>query len=140
MIDPKTLPECCKRAKAYNQEHEYADDYVSIGVSILLTVEHHRMILKEFDDLNDAAKDKNWGKYLLGLADVLYLACNLTQEAGLETVLSAAFSLQHRHQGVGTPSAERSRGVASDLKGQAQTRQHDNQKLQAMGATMSMTS
>ena len=29
------------------------------------------------------------------LADVLYLVCNLTQEAGLETILSAAFSLKH---------------------------------------------
>ena len=26
---------------------------------------------------------------------MLYLACNLAQEAGLETVLSAAFSLKH---------------------------------------------
>ena len=29
------------------------------------------------------------------LVDVLYLVCNLTQEAGLETVSSAAFSLKH---------------------------------------------
>ena len=35
------------------------------------------------------------GKHLLGLAEVLYQVCNLTQEAGLETVLSAAFSLKH---------------------------------------------
>ena len=31
----------------------------------------------------------------LELVDVLYLVCNLKQEAGLETVLSAAFFLKH---------------------------------------------
>ena len=66
-----------------------------LGVSIHRTLEHRRMILKEFGDLSDAAKGKSWGKYLLGLADVVHLVCNLTQEAGLETVLSAAFSLKH---------------------------------------------
>ena len=35
------------------------------------------------------------GEYLSKLVDALYLICNLTQEAGLETVLSAAFSLKH---------------------------------------------
>ena len=53
------------------------------------------MILQELDELCDAAKEKNWGEILLELVDVLYLVCNLTQEARLETVLSAAFSLKH---------------------------------------------
>ena len=42
--------------------------------------------------MQQASWDKDWGKYLLGLAEVLYHVCNLTQEAGLETLLSAAFS------------------------------------------------
>ena len=60
-MDPKTLLECCKCAKAYNQEHELsvADD--AIGVSILRTIEHRRVILKGLVDLCDAAKEKNWG-------------------------------------------------------------------------------
>ena len=43
----------------------------------------------------EAAKDKQWGEFLLEITDVLYLICNLTQEAGSESVLSAAFSLKH---------------------------------------------
>ena len=86
----KTLLECCKCAKAHNQEHELSVEDDATGVSILRTMEHRRVILKELDDLCDAAKDKNWGKYLLGLADVLYRTCNLMQEVGLETVLSPA--------------------------------------------------
>ena len=96
VMDLKTLLECCQCAKVYNQEHEVADNYGgAVGVSIHRTLEHRRMILKEFDDLSEAAKDKNWGKHLLGWADVLHLVCNLTQEAGLETVLSQASCLKH---------------------------------------------
>ena len=53
------------------------------------------MIQEELGELCDAAKTKIWGECLLELVDVLYLACNLTQEAGLETVLSGTFSLKH---------------------------------------------
>ena len=54
-----------------------------------------------FDDsgklkgLSKAAKSNNWGEFLLEVTDVLYLVANLTQEASLETVLSAAFSVKH---------------------------------------------
>ena len=51
------------------------------------------MILQELDELRDAAKEENWGEFLLELVDVLYLICNLTQEAGLETILSAQTQL-----------------------------------------------
>ena len=58
-------------------------------------LEYSAMIREELNELSDAAKKKTWGEFLLELADVLYLVCSLTQEAGLEIVLSAAFSLKH---------------------------------------------
>ena len=45
--------------------------------------------------MTDAAKDKNREAYLFGLVHLLHLVCNMMQEAGLESVLSAAFSLKH---------------------------------------------
>ena len=60
-MTPKTLLECCVCAKEYNQEHELADNYgAPIRVSIQRTLEHRRVITEEFDDLSDAAKDKDW--------------------------------------------------------------------------------
>ena len=53
------------------------------------------MIEEQLRELCDATKDKNWGELLLELVDVLYLVCNMTQEAGLESVLSAAIALKH---------------------------------------------
>ena len=58
-------------------------------------IEYCAMIREELHGLCDAAKGKTWVELLLKLADVLYLVCSLIQEAGLETVLSAAFSLKH---------------------------------------------
>ena len=112
-MTPKTLLECCKRAKEYKQEHELADDFgASIGVSLQRTLEHRIAVMKEFEGLCDAAKDKDWGKYLLGLSEVLYQVCNLTQEAGLETVLSAAFSLKHAANMSQTCAAEEAMDTA----------------------------
>ena len=53
------------------------------------------MIREELVELNDTAKKQMWGDFLLERNDVLYLVRNLTQEAGLETILLAAFSLKH---------------------------------------------
>ena len=67
----------------------------TVGVTLLTTLGHHKAIVRELDTLCEAAKDKDWGKYLLGLAEVLYHVCDLTQQAGLKTILSATFSLKH---------------------------------------------
>ena len=56
------------------------------------TLIHRSRILEKFREMADAAKDKNWDGYVLGLVSVLHFVCNLTQEAGLESVLSAACS------------------------------------------------
>ena len=53
------------------------------------------MIQAELKEVSGAAKAKNWVEFLSESTDVLYLVANLTQEASLETVLSAAFSLKH---------------------------------------------
>ena len=95
VMDPKTLLECCKCTRAFNQEHELPVGSGAVGVTLMRTIEYRNMILQELAELCDPAKEKNWGEFLLELVDVLYLVCNLTQEAGLETVLSAAFSLKY---------------------------------------------
>ena len=58
-------------------------------------LEYSSTIQEEFKELSAAAKAKDWGEFLLELTDVLYLVTSLAQEASLETVLSAAFSLKH---------------------------------------------
>ena len=78
-MTPKTLLECRKCAKDYSQEHELVDDFgASVGVSLQRTLEHRVAVMKEFESLCDAAKDKDWGKYPLGLAEVLHQVCNLS--------------------------------------------------------------
>ena len=67
----------------------------TVSATLLRTIEYRNMIVEALDELIDADKNTTWGEYLLELADVLYLVGNLTQAAGLETVLSAAFSLKH---------------------------------------------
>ena len=94
-MDPKTLLECCRCARASNQEHRLPVGSGSVGVSQVRVIECCAMIQEELLELCDAAKAKMWGEFLLELTDVLYLSCNRTQKAGLETILSAAFSLQH---------------------------------------------
>ena len=94
-MEPKILHERCRRARTLNQEHELPVGSGAVGVTILRIIEYRNVILQDLDELCDAAKDKNWRNFLLELVDVLYLICNLTQEAGLETVMSAAFSLKH---------------------------------------------
>ena len=53
------------------------------------------MIREELLELCDAVTTKMLGECFLELVDVVFLVCNLTQEAGLETILSAAFFLKH---------------------------------------------
>ena len=87
VMDPKTLLACCRCAKDFSHEHDLSDGN-DTGINIMRTLNHRSRILEQFDEMTDAAKEKNWGEYL-------HLVCNLTQEAGLESVLSAAFSLKH---------------------------------------------
>ena len=93
--DPKTLLACCKCAREFSREYDLSEGEDALGINILRTLEYRRKIMEEFDEMSGAAKDKNWGEYLLGMVSVLYLVCNLTEEAGLESALSAAFSLKH---------------------------------------------
>ena len=70
--NPNTLLGC-------DLSHEYAlSDGNDVGVNIQRTLNH-----------------KNQGLYLLGLVNLLHLVWNMTQEASLESVLSAAFSRKH---------------------------------------------
>ena len=59
-----------------------------LGISGLIT---------QFAYLQAAAERKDKQCCLWTLVDMLRLVCCMTNEAGLETVLSAAFSLKHEY-------------------------------------------
>ena len=60
VMDPEAFSECCKCARALNQEYYLPVGECTVGMSILRTLEYHRMIMEELDELSDAAKTNNW--------------------------------------------------------------------------------
>ena len=93
-MNPKTLLDCCQCAKEFTHEYDLADGD-DTGINIMRPLNHWSRILEQLGEMTDAAKDKNREAYLLGLLNLLHVVCNMTQEAGLEPALSAAFSLKH---------------------------------------------
>ena len=67
----------------------------NVRVAHSRVLEYSTMIQEELKELCNAARARDWGGSLLELTDILYLASNLVQEASLDMVLSAAFSLKH---------------------------------------------
>ena len=78
----------------------------NIGLDLSRVLEYRTMIQEELKELCDTAKAEDWGTFLLNLTDVLYLVFNLAQEASLETVLSAAFSLKRAANMRKTPASK----------------------------------
>ena len=71
LVKPKTLLDCCRSAR------------------------HRTGVITQFAYLQAAAVRKDKQCYLWTLVNIRRLVCCMTSEAGLETVLSAAFSLKH---------------------------------------------
>ena len=95
LLRPKTLLDCCQCAQEFLDEYDLNDGYDK-GTLYLMRVSGHRTrMLTQFQYLQAAAErnDRHW--YLWTLTNILRLVFNMANEAGLESVLSAAYSLKH---------------------------------------------
>ena len=90
----KTLLDCCRCAQAFIDERDLGDGLnageIKLMQSLVIT-----LVNTQFAYLREAAERKDKHCYLWCLVNILRLMCCMTNEAGLETVLSAAFSLKH---------------------------------------------
>ena len=92
---PKTLLECCQCAQEFLDEYDLNDGYDKGTLYIMRVSGYRTRMLTCFQSLHAAAErnDRHW--YLWTLTNLLRLVFNMANEAGLKTVLSAAYSLKH---------------------------------------------
>ena len=95
LMKPKTLLDCCRCAQAFIDEHDLGDGLDAGELNLTRVLGHHTRANTQVAYLREAASNKDKEGYLLCLVNLLRLVCCMTNEAGLESVLSAAFSLKH---------------------------------------------
>ena len=95
MMTPKTLLDCCRCAQEFDGEHALADGLDVRELTITRTIGHRTKALTQLEVLMEASKNKDEECYLLSLVNLLRLVCCVAKEAGLESVLFAAFSLKY---------------------------------------------
>ena len=93
LVKPKTLLDCCKDAHELLDEYDLNDGYDKGTLYIMRVYGHRTRML--FQALLSHAETNDRHGYLWTLTNILRLVFNLANEAGLETVLSAAYSLKH---------------------------------------------
>ena len=92
---PKTLLDCCKDAQEFMDEYDLNDGYDKGPLYVMRVCGHRTRMLGQFQALmTHAEKDDRHG-YLWTLTNILRLVFHMANEAGLESVLSAASSLKH---------------------------------------------
>ena len=95
LLGPKTLLECCRYAQECLDEYDLNDGH-DIGTLYLMRAYGHRTrMLTQLQSLQAAAESNDCHWYLWALTNILRLVFNMAYEAGLESVLSAAYSLKH---------------------------------------------
>ena len=94
LLRPKTLLDCCKDAQEFLDEYDLSDGYDNVTLYIMRVYGHRTRMLNQFQALLSHAKRSDRHGYLWTLTNILRLVFNMANEAGLETVLSAAFSLK----------------------------------------------
>ena len=75
--------------------HDLGDGPGAGEINLMRVFGHRTRMITQFVYLQAAAERKDKQCYLWTLVNILRLVCCMTSEAGLETVLSAAFSLKH---------------------------------------------
>ena len=95
LLGPKTLLECCQCGQEFLNEYDLNDGYDKGTLYLVRVYGHRTRMLTQFQSLQAAAErnDRHW--YLWTLTNILWLVFNMANEAGLESVLSAAYSLKH---------------------------------------------
>ena len=95
LLKPKTLLDCCRCAQEFIDEHDLGDGLDAEEITLMRVFGHRTRMITQFAYLQAAAERKDKQCYLWTLVNMLRLVCCMTDEAGLETVLSAASSLKH---------------------------------------------
>ena len=95
LVKPKTLLDCCKDAQEFLDEYDLNVGHDKGTLHIMRVSGHRSRMLSYFQALMYHAESNDRHGYLWTLTSILRLVCNMANEAGLETVLSAAYSLKH---------------------------------------------
>ena len=95
MMTPKTLLDCCRCAQEFVDEYDLADGLDVGELNVMRAIGHRTCAFTQFTYLQEASKNKDKENYLLSLVNLLRLVCWMAQKVGLESVLSAAFSVKH---------------------------------------------
>ena len=95
LLRPKTLLECCRDAQELLDEYDLNDGFDNQTLNIMRIYGHRTRMLGQFHALQYHAEGNDRHGYLWTLTNILRLVFNMANEAGLESVLSAAYSLKH---------------------------------------------
>ena len=95
LVKPKTLLDCCKDAQEFMDEYDLDDGHDKGTLYLMRVIGHRTCMLSLFQALAYHAESNDRHGYLWTLTNTLRLIFHLANEAGLETVLSAAYSLKH---------------------------------------------
>ena len=95
LVKPKTLLDCCKEAQEFMDEYDLNDGYDKGTLYLMRVLGHRARMLSLFQALTYHAESNDRHGYLWTLTNALRLIFHMANEAGLETVLSAAYSLKH---------------------------------------------
>ena len=95
LLRPKTLLECCKDAQEFLDEYDLNDGFDNETLNIMRIYGHRTRMLSQFHALQYHAERNDRHGYLWSLTNILRLVFNMANEAGLASVLSAAYSLKH---------------------------------------------
>ena len=95
LVKPKTLLDCCRDAQEFVDEYDLNDGYDTVTLYLMRVYGHRTRMLSHFQALMYHAESNDRQGYLWTLTNMLRLVFHMANEAGLETVLSAAYSLKH---------------------------------------------
>ena len=95
LVKPKTLLDCCKDAQEFIDEYDLNDGHDNGTLYLMRVFGHRTRMLSYFQALMYHAESNDRHGYLWALTNIFRLVFNMANEAGLETVLSAAYSLKH---------------------------------------------
>ena len=87
--------DCCRYAQEFVDEYDLADGFEVGDLKIPRVAGHRACALAQFTCLEESARLSDKENDLLSLVNLIPLVCWMAKEAGMETILSAAFSRKH---------------------------------------------
>ena len=95
LVRPKTLLDCCKDAQEFMDEYDLNDGHEKGTLYLMRVFGHRTRMLGLFHALAFHAESNDRHGHLWTLTNMLRLTFHMANEAGLETLLFAAYSLKH---------------------------------------------